>query len=1002
MIKTFISHTSSDHPFIEWLKTKLEKEQLGLDIFIDDGTVFVGEDPQRMIDEVKRSVIFLPVLSNESIQKEFVKNEIRTAISNDTTHVFPIRLKCDDASIPEEFRTKFIEFDKVEEKIYEDFSEEQEWDIHYENLRRAIFNKIVELGLLKEDTKDYYQDCEHLDLILQRDEPTILEIKTAIDVYLKKEAYQRYFFSKLTNLKWLKYLKLYGYLRANPQPIEDVVSPGLFRIPQWDALTYLERVSKQANKNDEVINDLLDIITSVTNLKDTSGKYIDNYRTWYYFTKILVNLPTEKIPEKIIDLIPIWLDSKFSTSLPGAEIAGDLLSKFLNSNELENWEKAERLIEIITDIKWLPIPEKQRSLSERDIEAITLIEPYWLRESFEKNFDRIGLVCSKVVIQRLAKKILSIFSRQYDHSYDVTYEGKNYQISHALTEDDHHQVSVYSLKYPENWDGFSRSKIEKTLITRFVVADFENRVAFVTKAKEGLIENAFASLNMELDEAISSIYILPDYTYIGYNSLSASPNRIYIDDTEKILIYILKEILAVKAQHDKDETSKILDKLLSADYPYPFFKRLVLFVVDREWDKYKEYFFKMIDLEEIRCFEDSDYTVELSILLKNNFNKLSFDEKEILKKIIEAGPEQLPDENPEEYAAYWKLKWVSLMKDDPLFAPLFEEQKKLTGIEKEEFSFGTEMKMSSGFGSSPLSAEEISNLNIDDLVIKLKEFRSEKKWDGMTVAAFSNSLKEAVITNPDKFTRSLTAFEDVGFIYVYKILDGLKDTWKATKTIDWGKVFDFIGSYIEKDQFWKDEYVVEPGTWLGGADHEWITGIIAELIQEGTSDDTWAFSEDYFGKVKEILFTLIKKPEEKEDISDYVFHVLNTTCGKLITALVYIALRIVRVNEKKGVKNDPRWPEDFREKFDELLGQKIVDAYTSLGRFLPQLAYLDRSWAIEKIKELISDCGSKYWVAFMDGYLSIGRVYDDLYELMKPAISTLFYMISKKNAIRSI
>ena len=150
-------------PFVEWLKTRLEKEKtLVLDIFVDDGSVFVGDDLQKMIDEVKRSVIFMPVLSNESIQKEFVQNEFRTAFANKTTHIFPIRLKCDDASIPEEFKTNFTAYDRVEGKIYEDFSDEQEWDIHYENLLRAIFDKIVELGLFKEDTKDYYQDCQIL------------------------------------------------------------------------------------------------------------------------------------------------------------------------------------------------------------------------------------------------------------------------------------------------------------------------------------------------------------------------------------------------------------------------------------------------------------------------------------------------------------------------------------------------------------------------------------------------------------------------------------------------------------------------------------------------------------------------------------------------------------------------------------------------------------------------------------------------------------------------
>ncbi|MBM4065713.1 MAG: toll/interleukin-1 receptor domain-containing protein [Planctomycetes bacterium] len=984
MIKTFISHTSSDHQFVEWLKTRLGRENLGLDIFVDDGSVFVGDDPQKMIDDVKRAVIFMPVLSNESIQKEFVQNEIRTAFANKTTHIFPIRLKCDDASIPEEFKTNFTACDSVEGKIYEDFSDEQEWDIHYENLRRAIFNKIVELGLFKEDTKDYYQDCEHLDLILQRVEPTILEIKTVIDVYLKKETYHRYFFSKLINAKWFKYLKLYGYLRANPQPIEAMDSPGLFRIPQWDALVYLERVSSQTDKNGEVINGLLDIIRSVTSLKDANGKHIDNYRTWYYFVKILLNLPNDKIPFDIIESISIWLDSKFSTSLPGSEIAGKLLPKFLNSDNLDDWKKAERLFEIITDIKWIPVPESQRNTYERDIEARIIIEPYWLRKGFEKRFERIGIVCSTRVIDTIAKRILTIFSKQHDQAYDVDYEGKKYQIAHSLIEDGGHKISVHSLRIPEDWDGFSQSTIGKTLVTSFDISDFENMAAFVTKVKEGLIKHAFCSLGTELDEAISSIYSLHDYTYIGYSSLSASPDQIHINDTKKILIYILKEILAVKAQYDRAESSKVLDKFLSREYPYPFFKRLVLFVAAREWDKYKEYFFKVINMEEVRCFEESDYAKELSILIKDNFSKFNPDEKEIIKKIIEAGPQLLPDENPEKYTAYWKQKWLSLMKDDPLFVPIFGEQKKVTGIEKERFNFGTEFRTSEGPGPSPLSTEEILKLTSAELAIKLKEFRSEKKWEGMTVAGFSVALKEAVMTNPSKFTDNLSHFEDVGFIYVYKILDGLKDTWKTKKTIDWGKVFDFVVPYIKKDEFWKDKYIVESGAWLGGADHGWIISMVTELIQEGTKDDSWAFPEEYFDEAKEIVFTLLQETEEVEEISDYVSHTLNTTCGKLITALVYLALRIARVNKKEGIKNDPRWTEEFKKKFDELLVGKVIDAYTSLGRFLPSLSYLDKEWVKGKIEQTISEKESKYWHAFMEGYLSVGSVYDNLYSLMRP------------------
>ncbi len=937
-----------------------------------------------MIDEVKRSIIFIPVLSNESVRKEFVQNELKTANESKTTYIFPVKLKCDKENIPKVIKAEFTAFDKVEGKIYEDFSNEKEWDIHYEHLRRAIFDKIVELGLFKEDTKDFYQDCEHLDLIIQREDPTILEIKAVIDVYLKKEPYQRYFFSKLTNVKWLKYLKLYGYLKSNPQPIEAQDSPGSFIIPQWHALEYLEKVSNQISSNEEAIGDLLEIIKSVTHLRDASGKHIENYRTWYYFTKILLNLPNAKISEEIVNLIPVWLDSRFSTSLPGAEIVGKLLPKFLNSSEPEDWKKAERIIEIVTDIKWVEVPEKQRDIHGRENEPRTFVEPYWLKEGIEKHFERIGEVCSISSIDGMAKKILAIFCRQYQHSYDVNYEGEDYQITHSLLENGLHQISVFSLKYPKNWDGYSREKIEKTFALSFVISELENKSQFIRKGKELLAEKYFPGLKDEFDKPLSSIYSLYDYSYVWYSSLSETIKHVSLEHAERILTFILKEVLAAKARANRDETSEILDRFLSRDYPYPLFKRLVIFIASGDWDKYKEYFFKSIDLEEINVFEGADYQAELSALLKGNFNKFNADEKRIVKMIIEKGPERVSPEDPQGYKAYWKQKWLSLLKDDPDFAPLFEEQKKLSGLEKEKFTFGTEFRVSRGLGLSPLSTEEILRITNDELALKMKEFRSEKKWEGMTVAGFSNTLKDAVTADPKKFVEDLNPFEEVGFIYIYKIMDGLKDAWKGKKDFNWVKVFRFATLYINKGQFWRDDFVVEKDEWLGGATHEWVTGIIAEFIEEGTRDDSWAFSEDHFDKAKEIIFYLLREPEEDKEITDYVTHTLNTPCGKLISSLVNLVLRIARVNDKKGIKTEPRWSEEYKKKFDDILTKKIIEAYTSLGRFLPNLYYLDKNWVVEKIEQISTEKGSKYWEAFMDGYFSLEMVYDELYVLMKP------------------
>jgi len=81
-------------------------------------------------------------------------------------------------------------------------------------------------------------------------------------------------------------------------------------------LPYLERVSEQVNipGNEKYIGELLNIIRNVTQYHIEHNKKLDNYRTWWYFVKILVNIPANEIPPDIIDLIPVWLDSKFEVT----------------------------------------------------------------------------------------------------------------------------------------------------------------------------------------------------------------------------------------------------------------------------------------------------------------------------------------------------------------------------------------------------------------------------------------------------------------------------------------------------------------------------------------------------------------------------------------------------------------------------------------------------------------------------------------------------------------
>jgi gas vesicle protein len=242
-----------------------------------------------------------------------------------------------------------------------------------------------------------------------------------------RTVYENKFFDKRSETKWFDELKKRGYFKPNLNTRPQETEKGSFLIPKWNVLPYLEKVSEKVNINDneKYIDELLTIIREVSKYKDSKGQYIDNYRTWYYFVKILLNLPNIKIPNEIIDLIPIWLSSRFDTTLPGAEITRKLLPKFLTDNP-NDIKKAEKIINHITSLKIIPVSgEKKKDLKE-DEKIELLIDSHFLKEGFGKYSEDIGRKCSEKVIEDLVGKVKKLLKIKEEGTYYSFYEELDY------------------------------------------------------------------------------------------------------------------------------------------------------------------------------------------------------------------------------------------------------------------------------------------------------------------------------------------------------------------------------------------------------------------------------------------------------------------------------------------------------------------------------------------------------------------------------------------------
>lgn len=281
-------------------------------------------------------------------------------------------------------------------------------------------------------------------------------------------SYENYFFKRVSDIKWFEPLKSRSYF--SPQ---KALSPkaagqeGFYMIPEWNVLPYLERVSQQINiaANEHYIDELLGIIKEVTEYHVNHNQVLDNYRTWYYFTKIMLNLPNEKIPEEIISLIPIWLDSNFDTILQGSEIAIKLLPKFL-TDKSEDLKKAEKIIKFITATKKIPLNKERADVLGKTEELKLVIDSHWLKEAFKKYSGTIGEKCSKGVIEDLTNKIRALLKNEGDGTYQSFYDEPAYSI------DDPVEMFTFILK-------------------RVMLAKAENDVGATKKLLKEFLEDAF-------------------------------------------------------------------------------------------------------------------------------------------------------------------------------------------------------------------------------------------------------------------------------------------------------------------------------------------------------------------------------------------------------------------------------------------------------------------------------------------------------------------------------
>jgi hypothetical protein len=762
---------------------------------------------------------------------------------------------------------------------------------------------------------------------------------------------------------WFDFLEKRGFFKPekNPDPVQ--VKDGI-NVPYWEALTYLEKLSLEIKEGNELdsIQKIINIITNVSNHPK------DNYRTWYVFTKILGNLPNDKIPQSIFQFVPVWLGGRFETSIQTSELTEHLIPKFLNdSPTAEDVAKAEIILKALFKLRRLKNADGD-DLAGEGYGYKSVAHLYFLKASLVDKglIPKIIAHCSDEVIYSVAESVKLILL-DFPRGIRVPSEdaegativarirGKNLTLESK--QDD--ETETRSQTVP-NFESLDDQTLEKTIGEFFS----EYRVDLRDSFTKSIMNRLFEDLNSQI--ILSPVAELQDEAKHG-------------DNLKDSFTLILRDLFTEKGKQKPLEAVFLFENFLNSRvYRLIFFKRLILYAIGANWNAELRDLFRKMVKSGATYFRDYKYEPEIRYILQTNANALNDDDIKMLDGVIEQGSAY----NETHDIEYWRWRIFGALRANPHYAQRFLELSEKLNISVAELGSNSRYSIAQPVNfDSPLAAAEIKKTSHED-ILKAIETLKPDSWQGPSHDGFARQLGKAVEEEPAYFSDSIFKYLSVTNIYAFYLLDGFREAWKNKRSFDWGAVLSFCKAYISSLPFQITGLVTSEDDEFG-ANHGLVLGAIGNLITEGTQHDESSFDPMHLPIAGELLTYIIPRLKVVNSNDSQMGHVMsafNSTAGKAIRGLLDLSLRKGRL----APEGTGRWDPALKVLFIEALERKFIDSYVFTGLYYEQLFFLDPQWITEQFKKLY-DLEEKYWLGFIEGFFFSNPPYnEEVYRLSIP------------------
>lgn len=811
--------------------------------------------------------------------------------------------------------------------------------------------------------------------------------------------YRKYFFDKASSFKWFEPLRSKGYFapEANPSPV--AVDRG-YRIPYWNTLPYLERLAeaREDTEYDEIVGALLGVIAEVGGYRDENGKCIDNHHTWMSFTKILSQLPGEKISVEILGNISDWLVSSFETSMLTHTIIEDLLPSLIGDvstasgdSQAQAVDKLVTVLKAITTYDIIPVPKNERFLD--DDPEVERSKPklraygYWLLEGFKKGLAKeIAQLQTPDCVKLLLSRLSELLSTKESRARYISRSSTGNIEFHFIRTAGSYQITVYALGTTEDHcsgemppiEELEQNCIAKSELEHPVLEtpfdhpyDFCQRVHDFCKSEKRLKGKAPPW------DILAKLYhwLVEDYSQIWLEDLSSSEDR-HLSDADHVVMILLHQVIQEMGRDDVDGIRGFVTECGKIEHQFNFYRRLILFAIRSNWNELSDLFWDVIGQDHANMWLGVGYyDAELVNLFEYIAEQLEGERAHRIVEIIEMGPiisivtGELP---PEHQQRYFKQKWFMALQGNPELKPHFDQLRKESDYEI-ELPFRTPSVVV-GHGKSPYSAKKLLSIkDNEEIAKKLKEFRTVDEFRGPNVNALAEQFRGAVTNDPDRFTENLSPFIGLGSLYIYHLLWAFHDVAHAKRFVDWSSIAAFLTELFEDDDFWSGSAIVEGDTYKASV--EWVLGELGQLIQEGSSKSESGIpinSVDEWTHILSIAWRKWAKDQTSNQITDStgpVNHTANTSVGRLLWAVVALSLRHKNLTKQSNGESSTEWHAELKAILANALENRVVEAICCLGWFYANLKYLDEVWTVKEGEQILVIENDDEWAVFIHSYL---------------------------------